>query len=107
MATLTLSVALRLRADARPDFLAAVAKLRASVAAEPGVLDYRVGQDPDDETRVYFFERYRDQAAFEAHRATAAADDYLTALPGWLAEPSHVVIENAETVTEFAVAPKE
>ena len=37
--------------------------------AEPGNLDYQVFRDPDDPSLFVLFERYADQAAFDAHRA--------------------------------------
>jgi quinol monooxygenase YgiN len=37
---------------------------------EPGCLRFDVLQDRDDPNRFYFYEVYRDEAAFEAHRQT-------------------------------------
>lgn len=39
--------------------------------AEPGNLDYRAFRDPNDPSLFVLFERYADEEAFQAHRATA------------------------------------
>ena len=38
--------------------------------AEPGCLQYDAHRDPDDPNAFFLFERYVDQAAFEAHAAS-------------------------------------
>ena len=38
--------------------------------AEPGCLQYDAHRDPEDPNRFFLFERYADQAAFEAHGAS-------------------------------------
>ena len=38
--------------------------------AEPGNLDYQVFRDPKDPSLFVLFERYADEGAFDAHRAT-------------------------------------
>ncbi|MBK9614219.1 MAG: antibiotic biosynthesis monooxygenase [Uliginosibacterium sp.] len=45
-------------------------KLVAQVAQEPGALEYTLHRAPDHASRFYFYERYRDQAAVDAHWAT-------------------------------------
>ena len=39
--------------------------------AEPGCLQYDAHRDPDDPDRFFLFERYVDEAALEAHQASA------------------------------------
>jgi len=39
--------------------------------AEPGCLQYDAHRDPDDPDRFFLFERYADEAALEAHQASA------------------------------------
>ena len=39
--------------------------------AEPGCLQYDAHRDPDDPNAFFLFERYVDQAAFDAHAASA------------------------------------
>ena len=39
--------------------------------AEPGCLQYDAHRDPDDPNRFFLFERYADEAALEAHGASA------------------------------------
>ena len=40
---------------------------------EPGCLEYVMSADPVDDTRVVLFERWADQASFDAHMAVIAA----------------------------------
>src|SRR5215469_11437588 len=42
----------------------------APTRAEPGNLDYQVFRDPADPALFVLFERYADEAAFEAHKAS-------------------------------------
>ena len=44
--------------------------------AEPGCLSFEVTQDAGDPCRWNLAESFRDMAAFEAHRARAAASDW-------------------------------
>jgi quinol monooxygenase YgiN len=46
-------------------------KMVAPTRAEPGNLDYQVFRDPQDESLFVLFERYADESAFAAHRASA------------------------------------
>ena len=39
--------------------------------AEPGCLQYDAHRDPDDPDGFFLFERYADEAALEAHQASA------------------------------------
>ncbi len=39
---------------------------------EPGVIDYRFGADPSDETKFYIFELYKSPEALVAHRENPA-----------------------------------
>ena len=48
----------------------ALRKMVAPTRAEPGNLDYQVFRDPADRSLFVLFERYADEAAFDAHRAT-------------------------------------
>jgi len=45
-------------------------RLMALSRAEPGCLQYDVHRDPDDPNSFFLFERYVDDAAFEAHQAS-------------------------------------
>jgi quinol monooxygenase YgiN len=55
----------------------ALRKMVAPTRAEPGNLDYQVFRDPDDAELFVLFERYADQSAFDAHRATEHFGAYL------------------------------
>ena len=66
-----LTVVAKLRAaKGKGDALAALLKEQVAVvrAAEPGCLVYRAHRSPRDPDAFCFYEQYRDEAAFEAHR---------------------------------------
>jgi quinol monooxygenase YgiN len=50
---------------------AALKNMRESSRAEPGNLDYQVLRDPKDPRVFVLYERYTDESAFAAHRATS------------------------------------
>ena len=49
---------------------AALTEMVAPTRAEPGNLDYQVFRDPGQPAVFVLFERYADEAAFDAHRAS-------------------------------------
>jgi quinol monooxygenase YgiN len=48
----------------------ALREMVAPTRAEPGNLDYQVFRDPGQPSLFVLFEKYADEAAFDAHRAT-------------------------------------
>jgi quinol monooxygenase YgiN len=67
---LALVVSLQVKPGHRDAFLAAITEnAKRSFADEPGCLQFDVAADTGDDHRVWFYELYTDQAAFEAHRA--------------------------------------
>ena len=65
------------RAGAEGQVEAALRNMLRPTRAEPGNLDYQVFRDPADRSLFVLFERYADEAAFDAHRATAHFGAYL------------------------------
>ena len=66
-----LTVVAKLRAaKGKGDALAALLREQVAAvrAAEPGCLVYRAHRSPRDPEAFYFYEQYRDEAAFDAHR---------------------------------------
>jgi len=57
---------------------------------EDGVLDYRVAIDADDRNLLRFFERYEDEAAFEAHLETDHVAELADALPDLLGDEPEI-----------------
>ena len=55
----------------------ALRQMVAPTRAEPGNLDYQVFRDPGDRSLFVLFERYADESAFDAHRATGHFGAYL------------------------------
>jgi quinol monooxygenase YgiN len=60
----------RVRAGEEDKVAAALREMIAPTRAEPGNLDYRAFRDPADPAMFVLFERYTDEAAFDAHRAS-------------------------------------
>ncbi len=50
--------------------------LQAESRKEPGCLMYVVHRGHDDRSRFFVYEQYKDEAALEAHRATAHFKQY-------------------------------
>ena len=48
-----------------------IANARTSREVEPGCRQFDVCVDPDDPLRVFLYERYADEQAFDAHKASA------------------------------------
>lgn len=60
----------RVRAGEEDKVEAALREMVAPTRAEPGNLDYQVFRDPADPSLFVLFEKYADEAAFDAHRAS-------------------------------------
>jgi quinol monooxygenase YgiN len=60
----------RVRAGDEARVEQALKEMVAPTRAEPGNLDYQVFRDPADPSLFVLFERYADEPAFEAHRAS-------------------------------------
>ena len=75
----------------------ALRKMVEPTRAEPGNLDYRVFRDPSQPAVFVLFERYADEAAFDAHRSSP----HFTA---WL---SGQVLPSLDERTRLDLAPLE
>jgi len=53
-----------------------VANARASRECEPGCVQFDVAVDPADAATIFLYELYTDQAAFDAHLASAHFRDF-------------------------------
>jgi len=58
---------------------------RASLAEEPGCLQFDVCVDPEDPARVFLYEVYADAAAFRAHLAAPHFKAFDAAVGPWVA----------------------
>lgn len=67
----------RVRAGDEERVADALGEMVEPTRAEPGNLDYQVFRDPNDPSLFVLFERYADEAAFDAHRATAHFSTWL------------------------------
>ena len=86
-----LVVSLKVKPDLRDAFLtAAEDDSTSSVRDEPGCLRFDVLQDNSDLNHFYFYEVYRDEAAFHAHGQTPHFVRWRTAAAEVLVEPASV-----------------
>ena len=63
----------------------ALENAKASRETEPGCRQFDVLVDPNDKTKVMFYEVYADEAAFQAHQQTAHFKNYFDKALGYLA----------------------
>ena len=87
--------------DRRDEALEVIAELTEKSRAEPGMIEYRPTTDVDDPNVVRFFERYEDEAAFEAHSKTDHFQEFEAALPDLLAGEPEVTRFEVDSVTEM------
>jgi quinol monooxygenase YgiN len=92
-------IALFTPADGRTDAVhAGLAGLIAPSRAEPGNRGYTIRRTSATPPRYAVIETYRDQAAFEAHRATPHVTAFLEQADELLAEPPEVLVLEPEEV---------
>lgn len=81
-----LVVNLEIKAGEVDRFMAmALENAKASRETEPGCRQFDVLVDPNDRTKVMFYEMYADEAAFQAHQQTAHFKNYFDKALGYLA----------------------
>ena len=87
-----LIVSVHMKPEYRDQILkGALEDARGSQHDEPGCLRFDVVQDEADPNRVYFYEIYRDEAAFEAHVKAPHFPAWRDLPPEWFAEPTRVI----------------
>lgn len=91
----TLIVFARTKPASTQGFLDLVAGLAKSSRAEAGCIEYKVYRDAGDAATIVFYERWRDQAALEAHGATPAFQEFLRLKDGFLAEDVKITFVDA------------
>ncbi|WP_029113121.1 putative quinol monooxygenase [Mycobacterium sp. URHB0044] len=102
----TLIVSLQVRPVERERFLAAIAaNAAASVRDEPGCLRFDVMEDAHQPNRFYFYEIYRDAAAFDDHRAAPHFATWRQAADECVVPGSQVNSFSDLFVTHAAVVP--
>jgi quinol monooxygenase YgiN len=67
--------------------------------AEDGTIDYRVTTDVEDENVFRFFERYEDEAAFDAHAETDHFQEFAAALPDLLVGEPEITRYDVDTAS--------
>ncbi len=86
---IALFVSFNVKPERRDQFLAAAEDdSTCSVRDEPGCMRFDVLQDANDDNRFYFYEVYRDDAAYQAHTQAAHYARWRAAAAEVLAEPA-------------------
>jgi len=78
--TLTIMAHLGFEEPVNATVLRALAEVKAATVLEPGCLEYHAHLHADDPRRVSFYERWRDQASFEAHLASPHVAAFVSAI---------------------------
>jgi autoinducer 2-degrading protein len=83
MSEFVLVVNVQVKPDAVDNFMPmALANAAATRSTEPGCRQFDVMVDPEDKTKIAYYEVYDDADSFEAHQQTAHFKKYLeTAVP--------------------------
>src|SRR5215468_11755036 len=80
-------VELKVPASASKDFAALSEQhARRCLEREPGCQQFDITQDPADPEQWLFYERYRDEAALEAHRKTDYLAKFLEAANAYIVD---------------------
>ena len=74
------------------DFISAARTMIDSANKEEGCLGYMLYQDPYEKTNFIFIERYRNQAAVDAHFATPYFKEFGTTISDMTSKPSEIKI---------------
>jgi quinol monooxygenase YgiN len=83
--TITLVVTMQFKAEQEATFLGVARSFAEWVRVnEPGTLLYTLSKDPSREHTYVWVERYRDEAALEAHRTSAPMTEVLDVVRGCL-----------------------
>jgi len=82
-------VPLKVKPEMRAKFLAAALDDSTCSLREPGCVRFDVLQDNTDPNRFFFYEVYRDEAAYKAHQASAHYPRWRAAAAEVLAEPTN------------------
>lgn len=72
------------------EFIRIAGMLAKETRKETGCLSYELVQEEADDTVFYFVEKYQDEAALEAHRASGHFQTYVPMLGALRTKPSEV-----------------
>lgn len=87
MAEIAMIVKLTAAEGKLDELIEAAAKLVAATEDEPGTLQYTIHTGAADPSAVWFYERYADQAALDAHAGSTAMAEAMGAFGGLLGAP--------------------
>jgi len=87
MAEIAMIVKLTAAEGKLDETLEALAKLVAAAEGEPGTLQYALHTDAAEPSAIWFYERYADQAALDAHAGSTTMAEAMGALAGLLGAP--------------------
>lgn len=96
-----ITATLTIKADKIKNFTAAAKEMIANAHKEAGCLSYQLYQDPYENTKFIFVEKYKNQAAVDAHFATDYFKAFGAKIADLVAEPSNIrIISVAKEVTK-------
>jgi autoinducer 2-degrading protein len=100
---LAIVVLCQIKPERVADFIeASLDDARHSVIDEPGCVRFDVVQDNDDATKIWLYEIYRDQAAFDHHLTTPHYHRWNGKVREWMSVPAQVARCTPVFLTEEA-----
>ena len=93
------------KAENRREFLELTTALLAPTQAEAGCLTYLFYEDPNRANHFFFFEEWRNRAAFDRHHAAPLIKNYEARIPKWLAETVVVNLYEVRNLTVMTAEP--
>ncbi len=78
-----------------------------TIAKEPGSISYKFYEDKDNNNSFFFFEEWRDKAAFEAHLEKRHTKNLIDKYTEILEVPADIVIYDVSNVNKILVPEKE
>lgn len=67
---LIVTAKVKIKQGAAEEFIAAVRRMKASMANDPGVIEYTLCRSTSDPDEFLFYERYQSEEAFSYHLST-------------------------------------
>jgi len=90
---LAVFVKIQIKPEYRDQYLeASMGDAMGSTRDEPGCYRFDVLKDDKDQNRIYFYEVYKDEAAFAVHQTMPHFKKWQETVADWNAQPLEVVI---------------
>lgn len=89
---------LMIREGSMPEALVVCQKHVEHSRQEPGCISHNVYCDPEDSSRLFFFEQWQDQAAIDKHFALPSSKDFVTQVREFVTAPPNLQIFSTQQI---------